>query len=312
MRLGWAVFGVVVAIFVAFQLGVVWLVLPAPYSIGLTPSEREMKESSYYDERMTEVELSVRAQLDAGEADCDQALPLSRINDILLPGDLPIENGHCVMRDGTGFVAVRTVMRNVTAEMLEWWFAWHVLSPVRYKIWHPRDHAHASAVNTDVYGRQPPTPHRSLYEGNVHYVIEKLNDDKLHKVQIEFMPAEQFGFDRTLFAAGRTVAVVAARVAVASQRLFMGRMTHVARELPASMGGGVELRSRFWLLDSVEPRSPALQWLSPLLNSFTFKRIMSTASGVTTENMAKHCAAEFTHLGAILPSVYAQFGSQSL
>ena len=42
--------------------------------------------------------------------------------------------------DGVSYVAVRTPMPGVTAEMVDWWFDWHPRDPLRYRVWHPAAH----------------------------------------------------------------------------------------------------------------------------------------------------------------------------
>lgn len=46
------------------------------------------------------------------------------------------------MDDGSIYVAVNTKMPDVTGEMLDFWFAWHSVKSIRYKLWHPLDHAY--------------------------------------------------------------------------------------------------------------------------------------------------------------------------
>ena len=49
------------------------------------------------------------------------------MNDLLNPGDLAVEIGWCSLPNGAGFVAVRDVYPDITAEMIDWWFAWFPL-----------------------------------------------------------------------------------------------------------------------------------------------------------------------------------------
>lgn len=42
---------------------------------------------------------------------------------------------------GVGYVAVRTPMSGVAAEMIDWWFDWHPRDPQRYRIWYPAAHS---------------------------------------------------------------------------------------------------------------------------------------------------------------------------
>ena len=59
---------------------------------------------------------------------------------LLDPAPLPAETGWCVLPDGVAYVAVRTAMPGVSAEMVDWWFDWHPDDPLRYRVWHPAAH----------------------------------------------------------------------------------------------------------------------------------------------------------------------------
>jgi len=61
-------------------------------------------------------------------------LKFADIKDLLKPGYLEIENGYCPNPDGTGFVAVKTDLPSATADMIQWWFWWHTIKDIRYKI----------------------------------------------------------------------------------------------------------------------------------------------------------------------------------
>ena len=47
------------------------------------------------------------------------------------------------MPDGSGYVALRHPMPGATPEMIDWWFAWHGLEDLRYKLWYPEMHVSA-------------------------------------------------------------------------------------------------------------------------------------------------------------------------
>ena len=76
-----------------------------------------------------------RGPLDPGQAQSQEDVDL-----LLGPAELPGECGWCLLPDGCGYVAMRTVMPGVTAAMVDWWFDWHPRDPVRYRVWHPLAH----------------------------------------------------------------------------------------------------------------------------------------------------------------------------
>lgn len=115
----------------------------------LTPEERALSYAKYYDLPITPIPQEKLAILEGGPIDPSLALKIEDRNDLFLPGYLPCETGYCVMPNGTGYLANRTEMPGVTPEMFEWWFAWHGLNDMRYRIWDPEDHFYARQQNPD-------------------------------------------------------------------------------------------------------------------------------------------------------------------
>lgn len=63
--------------------------------------------------------------------DCDQ---------ILLDKELQQQIGYSILPNGGWYVAMKSLMPNVTKEMVDWWFWWHAQDPIRYKMWFPNTH----------------------------------------------------------------------------------------------------------------------------------------------------------------------------
>ena len=109
----------------------------------LTAEERKLPYAKYYDLPITPIPAEKIAVLEAGPIDPSLALKIEDRNKLFEPGYLPCEIGYCVMEDGSAYLANRTEMPGVTPEMFEWWFAWHGLEDMRYRIWDPEDHFYA-------------------------------------------------------------------------------------------------------------------------------------------------------------------------
>ena len=103
----------------------------------LSEVEKQEPYAIYYERASAEIPPIVISEIESSPKSSDDALPFERLNDLLNPGYLAIENGYCTMPYGAIFVAVRTEMQQVSGEMLDWWFWWHVMSSLRYKIWYP-------------------------------------------------------------------------------------------------------------------------------------------------------------------------------
>ena len=115
----------------------------------LKPEERALSYAKYYDLPITPIPPEKLAVLQAGPIDPKLALPIERRNDLFNPGYLDCEVGWCVMENGTGYLANLTPMPGVTPEMFNWWFAWHGLEDMRYRIWDPEDHFYARQQNPE-------------------------------------------------------------------------------------------------------------------------------------------------------------------
>ena len=238
----------------------------------LTAEERKSPLSKYFDIPMATPNSEHVKLLAQGPIDSSLALPVERLNDLLNPGYLETEIGYCVMSNGKGFFASMVQMPDVTPEMLDWWFCWHPLESLRYKIWNPKAHYSATVDEENrkhLLDTSIPIHQRAWGTKNV--VNEDIGAGPM-KIEIEFASPFDVGFDRERFYQGAATA-------------FCGdtdtKMVHVARRLA---DGGVELRSRFWSKASVP--------ISIL------------------KELAFHNLEEYTHLANVLPDMYKEFGPE--
>ena len=139
------------------------------------------------------------AHLAMMDTPCDpsKALFPDQVNDLLNPGDLQIQIGWCNLPNGAGFIANRNVYKNITADMIDWWFAWHPLESLRYRLWYPPQHA-GIALNPESRKKilDPRIPIREKNWGITHHVIEDCNCG-MENIDITFLSSWDFGFDRT-------------------------------------------------------------------------------------------------------------------
>ena len=66
---------------------------------------------------------------------------------ILEPG-FDDEIGYCVLPDGTGYISDKTFIPGGTADMIDWFFAWRGLDPLRYVIVNPELHIASKSMQT--------------------------------------------------------------------------------------------------------------------------------------------------------------------
>ncbi len=260
-------------------------------SAELTPEEQSMPEAKYYSTDFAPVPDEVMEGLAWGPIPENKAVPFEKINELLKPGYLEMENGYSILKDGSAYVAVRTDLPGVTYEMMRWWFWWHALKDIRYKIWCPGDH-----YAIDVADKQRLADESLSYDErflkNPHYPVEDVGPGPTN-LSIRFVSPETFGFNVSDFSKngieGVTCAVVGFRNGQST--LEHTYMCHIFRK----KGDGLELRSRFWL--------------GKKLNMPNIRKMISTED--TAMDMAMHCTREFNHLAGILPAVYDEFADQS-
>jgi phloretin hydrolase len=246
---------------------------------------------------MTPPDPAVLAEIERGPVDPTRTVALGQIDRLLDPAPLPVETGWCFLPGGVGYVAVRTAMPSVDAEMVEWWFDWHPHDPDRYRAWHPRAH-------TDNSIEPPVAPGAKAHWGAVHHPVEDVGTGTV-RARIAFQPPTAIGFSTDALDDTAVATIVCGYVGDDTRRLRHSTMAHVflAEE------DGVVLRSHFWLGAAVRPYLPAplaapLGWAlnNPLVRRASLPRELPRA-------LATHCAEEYANLGALLPELHARFGA---
>jgi len=255
--------------------------------------------ASWLGRARTEPDPELLAMVTGGPCDPDRVLDMADMDRLLDPAPLEVETGWCHMPDGSGFVAARVEMPDVTAEMVDWWFDWHPRRPGRYEAWHPEAHVSAKLL-VGPEGQAKP------FWGAVHEVREDVGTGEV-KARIEFLPPSQVGFSTDALDDPRVGTIVCGRVGDRLMRHTV--MCHVwLRE-----GDGLVLRSHFWLGGAIEPRLPGA--LSPLgralgrpLNSRSVRRF--ALPGRLPASLARHCVEEYTNLAVILPPLSHEFANK--
>ncbi|MGB9903545.1 MAG: DAPG hydrolase family protein [Desulfotomaculales bacterium] len=254
----------------------------------LEPAEKAKPYAKYFSRPMAPVPREILDFLARGPIDPALALPVQRRNELLNPGYLPAEMGYCLMPDGSGFVAMLTRMPGVTAEMIDWWFAWHGLEGLRYKIWDPDDHYDVRVREEDLPRRlDPGLDPRERNWGTTDIVYEDVGTGPM-ELFISFLSPEDFGYEMDRFRAPNVLTAVSANLGLNEPKTPLATFTHFAREIP----GGIELRSRFWLGWNIVNRQPV--------------RVAGTIPLELARGLAYHCTKEYTNLAAILPKVYEE------
>jgi hypothetical protein len=224
------------------------------------------------------------------------------VNDLLTPGYTNGENGYCVMPEGSGYVALRHPMPGATPEMIDWWFAWHGLEDLRYKLWYPEMHVSAR-LDPEERAKvlDPARPLPQKFQGLTHHVVEDIGGGVFNAVDIGFLAPEEFGFDMSRFSSPNAEALAAANVVARGVDDppdgpgLPVAFVHLVRKT----ADGIEVRNRFWVGYQIVDRKPVLA-LPPGV------RIPEEAA----QGLFLHDVQEFANLAAILPQLYGEQGGK--
>jgi hypothetical protein len=252
--------------------------------------------ASYLKRPLDAPDPAVLAAIAAGPVDPSAALPRSEIERMRDPAPLAVETGWCTLASGVVFVAVRTAMPNVTAEMVDWWFDWHPEDPLRYRVWHPLAHRSNSVERPAVAGVK-------RHWDTVHHPVEDVGIG-IVRARIAFRRPSELGFADDAHEDPRVGTIVCGLVGDERRRMRHTVMSHVF----LNEDHGVVLRSAFWLGSAIRPYGPLGGVGERLLNN-RLVRAVTLPAGLP-QALATHCAEEYSNLGGLLPELHARYGPQ--
>lgn len=256
----------------------------------LTTNEKKFTYAKYFDYPVEELPQEKADLVNAGPLSEEQMLKITQRGMLFEPGYLEGETGYGVMADGTGYVANMTFMPGVTAEMLEWWFAWHSIEDSRYKIWNPEGHYYARTQDMKK-AMAHNVPMRERTWGISRDVKADMGNGP-EELVIEFKMPSEMGYDEDLIGTAACSTLMCANIHSPEAGKGMPMvMTLVAREVE----GGLEVRNRIWM-------GYQLLWGMPMKQIAKGDAVEEgRVKGLFLQNVKK-----YNRLAAILPSVYEE------
>ncbi len=252
------------------------------------PVTEEEKRSPYYKyflHDLAPISPAAMEMLKRNPLTPETALKPDEVNRLFEPGHLPGEFGWTRLKNGTFVVANRIEMPGVTVEMFDWWFAWHGLDPMRYKMWDSEDHYYCMTRNPEI-ARDETLPMKKRYQNTTHDVVENAGSGKM-KIEIAFRDPVDMGFDP------EQLKNFDGTIVCAGNEKGLALMCHFVRPIE----GGIELRSHFWIGYGLKNGKPAKLKFPPV-------RLLP---GKLAAGCLAHNVKEYTNLAKFLPEVYAEF-----
>ena len=253
-------------------------------------TEQELKSPLY---RYFEREISMPIEtLEEMVSDCElpqeEAMRPGQMNDLFREGYLPGEFGWCRFEEGGAMLANNLKMPEVTVEMFDWWFCWHMLEPMRYKIWDKNNHIYCLTKNPEKLCDESVPLHQRYWDTFCEIIETHLPGENPGHVVIPFRNPEDLGFDPEELKKfdGTIVCSGDAKTPVT--------MVHFVRPCKE---GGIELRSRFWYGFHVTDKKTEPMPLPPGVD-FPEERL---------KHSLMHNINEFSNLSKILPEVYREY-----
>lgn len=254
--------------------------------VPVTEEEKGLSYYKYFLREMTPPPEGYTEQVLGRELSSKEALRIQDKDRLFEAGDLPGEFGWCVFEDGTATIANRTPMPGVTAEMLDWYWAWHGLEPLRYKIWDPEEHYEAKSLNRE-QNLDQSLSYKERYWNTMQDVVEGFVHPGRPEppVTMKFWNPKDAGYSEEKLKNFTGTIICGGGI---DDGVFM---THFFRE--TEQGG--ELRSRFWFGWKFEERKP----------------VKALPEGAVVEKeplliLLKHTIREFANLAAILPELFEE------
>lgn len=254
--------------------------------VPVTEAERNLPYFKYYEQDMAPIPEEKLSLWRAPALEPTLATPFAARDRFLDVNSDVLDVGFCVAPDGTGFVANSTFMPGVTAEMFDWWFAWHCTGPdLRYKIWDRDDHYHARALSPE-YVLDPNVPMSQKTWGVDHDILEDigLGADPLI---LSFRKPSDLGYSMDKIGTSGCSTMVCA----VGRSSTPAVMTHKLVQTDS----GAWLRSHFWMGYGFQAGN--LQKLLP--DGVSIPEAVPRA-------LFGHCIKEFSQLASILPAIYKE------
>lgn len=258
----------------------------------LSLEEQTLSYAKYYYKDMAKIPQQDLDTVNNGSINKDLALEfkLNELQKIFDKEYVGVENGYCSMEDGSGFASSKVFMKDVTLDMMDWWFNWHCLEDLRYAIWCPVAHNGIKAKSPDKHLDSSGVDLKIRNYNKIHYPDEGFNLANHAIIKIEFKDPRDLGLD--IKDTRAYIANVSKQVGL--YEIPVTTFIHVAREVD----NGIEFRSRYFTRTYID-------------KNFNFKKCKAKIPEIIVFNTARnnclHSLIEYNNLASILPEIYKEY-----
>lgn len=263
----------------------------------LTPEEERLPYAKYFHRQAAQPDPHRIELLNRGPMDPAKATPLDDLNSLLTRLDAPDDEiGYCVLPNGVGYVGMSAFYPDCTVDMFKWWFAWHPLNNLRYRIWCPRCHGGIAVNDTDRAKLLDPNVPMEDKISDVHHFVMEDTGGGVSDILINFKKPTDIGFDPDLLAKSG-VTVIGGDGIQEPRSGPAGKVPAIMLHLFHAENGGVRQRTRFYFGCRVNKGIPM--------------KVLPDGVRVPVEapmGLAYHNVEEFSNLGSFLPEIYRELG----
>jgi len=197
----------------------------------------------------------------------------------------PVETGVYVLPEGGMLVSSNIRIPNVTGEMLDWFFPWQILDPLRYAIWNPEEHVD-NQITAEERKRilNPDIPIHEKIWGVTFHATEAMGGPPTI-IDITFRNPAECGYDDS-----ECDFLITSNSLVGDKRLPV----HFV-ECAKKIDGEMELQLRFWIGYHVVDGEA--KYLLPPQVEIPYEAGFA---------MIGHNFREFNNLAQVLPDLYSE------
>ena len=254
-------------------------------AVPLTEQDRQQPELKYFEREMVPPPEGTFERIEHAVLPADKLHSIFEMDKLFDEGYMENEFGYGNFEDGTLVAMNLLQMPGITPEMFAWFFAWHGLKPIRYKLWDKEEHYEISTSDPEKR-KDPSVPIKERIWDTFDFAEEYNPTQGVHTVPIHFRNPADIGFSK------EKLEHFDGMIVCAGDEKAPAVMVHFVRPVE----GGSELRTRFWMGYSIIDGKP--------VKTLPEGKSIPQAIG---KNILTHNNIEFSNLIGILPELYEEF-----